>query len=516
METLRRRGGGGHCRRVQLSPRVHRDPSASKMASSDYVQRLIAQYLAHSYPSALPSFLEATHLEHLELNGQDAPDTDLRTIVEDYYLSTKLPKQLDSVEISTHERDSLGQGWKGWTAKDIAGIKLDPDVKLGGVIRSIDGISAANLLTVMLARIPYREFDTASAEYRARFQLDIVTTSVDKTIKFINHVSGEVSRILQPHQAAILAFDVHPLNPRYLVTGSMDGTTILTDLITLQPLQTFRSNKFVVRVAFSPCGRFLATASYDRDIVIYQASSSHSAPPQMQDEDDDDHMLLLDELDHPDLACDPALRYEPVKRITCDSNPESILFHPASTWLMYTLRNAYQMFYVRLPDPSEDISVVTSSSWETRTKSFNPSQYDTHVSFSVLNMILHPSGKLVACQTGDHRGTSGERVLLYGVEPEETERLGCLWTGSESDDFVLPRMAWIPDGSGIITTSPNGYLNLLSLDGTTRSSVKVHGGTTQLGQASSQVVRDIAMLQQADGTWSAVSVGYDRQIRFTR
>ena len=35
---------------------------------------------------------------------------------------------------------------------------------------------------------------------------------------------GQVERILEPHRAAILCFDIHPLNPRYLVTGSMDGT----------------------------------------------------------------------------------------------------------------------------------------------------------------------------------------------------------------------------------------------------------------------------------------------------
>ena len=121
-----------------------------------------------------------------------------------------------------------------------------------------------------------------------------------------------------------------------------------------------------------------------------------------------------------------------------DSNPEAIVFHPDSTWLMYTVRASHLLHYVRL------------GTWEVRTKSFNPHPMDTHVSFAVLNLALHPSGRIVACQTGDHRGGAGERVLLYGVEPDETERLGCLWTGSEGDDFVLPRMAWLPDGSGLM------------------------------------------------------------------
>ena len=198
--------------------------------------------------------------------------------------------------------------------------------------------------------------------------------------------------------------------------------TILTDLITLEPLQTFKSNKFVVRVAFSPDGTYLTTASYDRDIVVHRATSPHSTEPGVRAEDDD---MVLDSEDHPDLASDPTLRYEEVHRIKCDSNPEAILFHPQSRWLMYTLRSSHQMYYLRLPSTSAPSAAngtgdsTDAADWKTRTKSFNPHPMDTHVSFSVLNLALHPSGKVVACQTGDHRGTSGERILLYGVEPDE-------------------------------------------------------------------------------------------------
>lgn len=58
-------------------------------------------------------------------------------------------------------------------------------------------------------------------------------------------------------------------------------------------------------------------------------------------------------------------------------------------------------------------------------KSFNPHPYDTHISFSVLNMCVHPSGKLVACQTGDHAGNAGERILLYGVDLDDVSDLCC-------------------------------------------------------------------------------------------
>lgn len=35
---------------------------------------------------------------------------------------------------------------------------------------------------------------------------------------------NQVDQILEPHKAAVLAFAFHPLNPRYLLTASMDGT----------------------------------------------------------------------------------------------------------------------------------------------------------------------------------------------------------------------------------------------------------------------------------------------------
>jgi WD40 repeat protein len=205
--------------------------------------------------------------------------------------------------------------------------------------------------------------------------------------------------------------------------------TILTDLITSETIQTFKSNKFVVRVAFSADGKYMATASYDHTIVIYESDS----PLVEVDEDD-----VLDDTDDLSLASHPSLHYQELNRIKVDSNPEAILFHPSSTSLLYTLRASHLLYYVDL------------TTGEVSTKSFNPHPMDTHVSFSVLNMALHPSGKVIAFQTGDNRGTAGERILFYGTEVDETDRLGCIWTGAEGDDFVMPRMDWLPDGSGLM------------------------------------------------------------------
>jgi hypothetical protein len=65
------------------------------------------------------------------------------------------------------------------------------------------------------------------------------------------------------------------------------------------------------------------------------------------------------------------------------------------------------------------------------------------------------------------------------------------------------------------TTTPTGHLKLIAMAGT-RNTVKIHGAT-DLGQASSEVVRDCCVVQHEEGgDWEVVSVGYDRRIRISR
>ncbi|WVQ84556.1 hypothetical protein IAT38_006710 [Cryptococcus sp. DSM 104549] len=461
---------------------------------------LIAHYLATNYPSVLQPFIQAAHISSPDLLNPPSPD--LQTLVGNW-LSENVAVQLANVTLDSKFKSLSNGSWTGWKAEDMVQLGIKDGVALKGPRRSLGHISASNLLTVDVLKVPTRQFNTSLAGYHAQYPLRVVTSSVDKSISIVDYASGEVESIFQPHKAAVLTFAFHPTHPRYMVSGSMDGTTVITDVITRQTLQTFSSSKFVVRVAFSPNGQFLATASYDHTIVIYEADSSAVPLPHGDD-------MPLDDSDDPALACEPMLRFKEARRIVLDSNPEAILFHPKSTWLMYTTRSSHCLNYVRLPNqlgPEEE-------QWKIRTKSFNSHSMDNHVSFSVLNLALHPSGLLLACQTGDHRGNAGERILLYGIEPEETKRLACLWTGSQGDDYVLPRMAWLPNGSGLVTTTPDGFLNLLSANGHTRSSVPIHG-TTSSGQATSRVVRDCSVIATGEDSWEVISVGYDQQVRIS-
>jgi hypothetical protein len=202
--------------------------------------------------------------------------------------------------------------------------------------------------------------------------------------------------------------------------------------------------------------------------------------------DEDDMLDMLDDTDDAGLACEPGLRYEEVHRVRVEHNPEAILFippqprplplsahashpHPNTTsapstsdanlpsssrtartagsldsaelagyagWLLYTTRSSHLLHY---------LCPLTLTA---RTKSFNAHPLDTHVSFSVLNMALHPSGRVVACQTGD--GMAGERVLLYDAHPDEVCHL-LLWGWIDVSGCVVCGVWCVQKGVGHAT-----------------------------------------------------------------
>lgn len=64
--------------------------------------------------------------------------------------------------------------------------------------------------------------------------------------------------------------------------------------------------------------------------------------------------------------------------------------------------------------------------------------------------------------------------------------------------------------TGTSTTTPYGFLKLVTLKGEVRSNIKVHGAS-DLGQASSEIVRDCCVRDN-----EVISVGYDKKIRISK
>lgn len=110
--------------------------------SPDHIQLLIADYLAKHYPSVLPSFLSAAHIA-LPLHP---PQPDLETLIADIV-------SLEAVQPATTQTEC--------TLQQL--MMVQAAATLNQTHRTLEGISAANLLTVHVQPVPRRNFDTSTA-----------------------------------------------------------------------------------------------------------------------------------------------------------------------------------------------------------------------------------------------------------------------------------------------------------------------------------------------------------------
>ncbi|EPQ28041.1 uncharacterized protein PFL1_04368 [Pseudozyma flocculosa PF-1] len=266
-------------------------------------------------------------------------------------------------------------------------------------------LHASNILSITRIPLPRRSFDTSARPPRFRNSSKpcIVTTAADKRIVFSDAESGEVEEILEGdgddvpgHRAAVLAVAQDPGNPRCLVSAGMDAKVVVWDLMTRKPVQSLSHHaKFAVRLAFSPSGEYLASAGYDRKIIVYRRRPVPAAAASRQgravdgseaeededevDDDDDDNDDGDDDDDdddeeHPSVGPDA---FEKVFELETKTNPESIIFvraavQPSSgevqeiearggdeilvrharrqrTWLAFTVRNDSFLHYLPLP-----------------------------------------------------------------------------------------------------------------------------------------------------------------------
>ncbi len=130
-------------------------------ASTPHLQHLIAYYLAEHYPSVLEPFLEAAQIPRPNVSSPPSPD--LRTLLQDY-ISHRLVEQLSEVDLDDRMEPAQDGSWRGWEPGDMMKVEMAQEVRLSGVRRTLEGISASNLLTVEVVRVPKREFNTACAE----------------------------------------------------------------------------------------------------------------------------------------------------------------------------------------------------------------------------------------------------------------------------------------------------------------------------------------------------------------
>jgi len=129
--------------------------------STPHLQVLIAHYLASNYPAVLEPFLQAAQIPTPDVTSPPQPE--LRTLVQDY-LSHRFAEDTGTLTLEDGEIAPADDGsWRNWKSGDMMKVEMHPDEGLVEVRRTLEGISASNLLTVDVRRVPRREFDTATA-----------------------------------------------------------------------------------------------------------------------------------------------------------------------------------------------------------------------------------------------------------------------------------------------------------------------------------------------------------------
>jgi WD40 repeat protein len=101
----------------------------------------------------------------------------------------------------------------------------------------------------------------------------ITTTSVDRTAKIWNPITGVCLQTLVGHENVVHSCEFSH-NGMFLATASWDNTAKIWNPITGVCIRTFNGhNDFVLNCAFSPDDAFLATASSDSTAKIWDSTT---------------------------------------------------------------------------------------------------------------------------------------------------------------------------------------------------------------------------------------------------
>ncbi|PWN20216.1 WD40 repeat-like protein [Microstroma glucosiphilum] len=403
----------------------------------------------------------------------------------------------------------------------------------------------SNILLLRSLSLPVRRFNTSPADgsdprFEVRYQPCLASSGADKRLLFFDADEGEVLESVEPvarteqsgHTAPVLDLAQHPLQQRELVTAGMDGKVVVWDLLTLRdgPILVLKDHtKFVVRCCWSSEGRWLATAGYDKKVHIYErvgeekTSSKACGAGDAMDEDEEEE---------DDLELQPLrTRLRLVRTISTRGNPEALAFvpTPAGEQLVYSIRDDCFIHYLSLPNSTGSTSSSSSSAWQEDSFNTNEHTSDTHVSYSILSIVPHPTLPLLSLLTGSHASISSNSLVIL-MPPLSSSRALVLHTTLPSSPTYSPRQAWRADGAGVWLSSEEGQLRLFDLSGgeaeggRERSALGVHGALSEVelsGMSAEEkakrwrmggangCIKDVIVLP--DGR--IASCGFDRTVR---
>lgn len=140
---------------------------------------------------------------------------------------------------------------------------------------------STNVLTVRPGVFPQRSWDAVAGHFKrcvspsvchpihdvshaepssnySEFIPAIFTTAVDRTIKVYSTATYDLLATF-PFKSPILSVSIHPLHPRLLIAGTMEGSLSLLDLVTRDVKQRVQNHtKYIVRTVWSADGRWVS------------------------------------------------------------------------------------------------------------------------------------------------------------------------------------------------------------------------------------------------------------------
>eukprot|EP00282_Hemiselmis_andersenii_P030509 CAMPEP_0169467070 /NCGR_PEP_ID=MMETSP1042-20121227/22125_1 /TAXON_ID=464988 /ORGANISM="Hemiselmis andersenii, Strain CCMP1180" /LENGTH=366 /DNA_ID=CAMNT_0009580205 /DNA_START=42 /DNA_END=1137 /DNA_ORIENTATION=- len=239
-----------------------------------------------------------------------------------------------------------------------------------------------------------------------RFNSDntlIATGSADRTVKVSDAQTRAEKLTVSSHAAPILSVAWSPTDPHILVSSDMNGSVLVTDAHSGAQLGQFKDHhKYAHRAAWSPNGRSFATCGHDRKVSVYTR------------EEGGEGFVLARQREMVTL-------------------PEAICFLDDGVTLVVSCRDDNYFHYLDTGDGTEMKVNMNALG-------------DDHVSFTVLDMVLSPNGKMLLASTDRSRlilfvvGTCHQLRNYYGaVNDQLVPNKGLLSPLGEADILHVAR-----------------------------------------------------------------------------
>lgn len=210
-----------------------------------------------------------------------------------------------------------------------------------------------------------------------------------------------------------------------VAVGCMDGSvSIIHCGLDLEDsanriLHSFKHEKYVKTICFSPSEQLIASASADGTIKLHQVGNV----PNMFDGSDDDEFSL-----------------KAIQSLHFDAPVEAMCFVDNGNSLCCYVRGTSYLTYFDLKDEYKQ------SKYSLNGKAAIGDRFDDHVSFSVLSLQSSPNGKYVAL------ATDVARNIIMEVK---SDRIVRNLYGHNNDGFSNPKIAWSSSGQYIYGNSQN-------------------------------------------------------------